>query len=395
MPDKPSIAVLPFDNLSGDVEQGYFCDGIVEDIITALSRFKSLFVIARNSSFAYKGKSPDIRQVGRELGVRYVLEGSVRKAGNRLRITAQLIDAASGAHSWADRFDGALDDVFDLQDQVTARVVGAIAPTMEQSEIERAKRKPTEQLDSYDLFLKGMALAYRRSTQADAQKFFRQAVEKDPDFAIAHAMISYVSLMRLGDTGSLSHEEREEALKSAEHAARLAPDDASVLARAAHVFAYIGHDYTRSASMAERAITLNPNLAAAWYSRGWIAVMRAEPERAMQSFAQMQRLSPLDPLRGGALFGEAFAYWFDGKYSEGCIVATEAVNVGTNAHSLVSFILNAIPNGRAVDARDAATRLLNLHPTFRLADAHRAFPMQKAEWRNRVEVALREAGIPE
>jgi len=395
LPDKPSIAVLPFDNLSGDVEQTYFCDGIVEDIITALSRFKSLFVIARNSSFTYKGKAVDIKQVGRELGVRYVLEGSVRKAGNRVRITGQLIEAASGAHVWADKFDGALDDVFDLQDQVTTRVVGAIAPTIEQSEIERAKRKPTEQLDSYDLFLKGMALAYRRSTQTDAQNFFRRALEKDPDFAVAHAMVSYVSLMRLGDSGALSHEERDEALKSAEHAARLAPDDASVLARVAHVFAYIGHDYTRSASMAERAITLNPNLAAAWYSRGWISVMRVEPERALESFAQMQRLSPLDPLRGGALFGAAFAYWFEAKYSDGCIVATEAMNVGTNAHSLVSFILNALPNGRAVDARDAATRLLELHPNFRLADAHRAFPMQKAEWRNRVEATLREAGIPE
>jgi len=201
--------------------------------------------------------------------------------------------------------------------------------------------------------------------------------------------------MRLGDSGALSHEEREEALKSAETAARLTPDDASALARAAHVFAYIGHDYTRSASMAERAITLNPNLAAAWYSRGWISVMRVEPERALESFAQMQRLSPLDPLRGGALFGEAFAYWFEAKYSEGCIAATEAVNVSTNAHSLVSFILNAIPSGRATDARDAAARLLKLHPSFRLSDAHRAFPIQKVEWRNRVEVALREAGIPE
>ena len=160
LPDKPSIAVLPFQNMSGDPEQEYFADGIVEDIISALSRFKSLFVIARNSTFAYKGKSLDIRQVGRELGVRYVLEGSVRKAGGRVRITGQLIDSATGAHLWADRFEGSLDDIFELQDQVTASVVGAIAPKLDEAEIERARRKPVENLDAYDLFLRGLAVGY-------------------------------------------------------------------------------------------------------------------------------------------------------------------------------------------------------------------------------------------
>src|SRR5215510_819499 len=158
MPDKPSIAVLPFNNMSGDAEQEYFADGIVEEIITALSRFHGLFVIARNSSFAYKGRAVDVKQVGRELGVRYVLEGSVRKAGSKVRITGQLIDASSGAHLWADRFDGALEDIFELQDQVTASVVGAMAPKLEQAEMERAKRKPTERLDAYDYYLRGMAI---------------------------------------------------------------------------------------------------------------------------------------------------------------------------------------------------------------------------------------------
>src|SRR5215472_7187525 len=189
LPDKPSIAVLPFTNLSGDPEQEYFADGMVEDIITGLSRFRWLFVIARNSSFTYKGRAVDVKQVGRDLGVRYLLEGSVRKSANRVRIAGQLIDASSGAHLWADRFDGALEDVFELQDQVTANVVGAIAPRLEQAEIERARRKPTESLDAYDLYLRGLANFYKwtREANAEALRLFYKAIELDPDFPAAYA----------------------------------------------------------------------------------------------------------------------------------------------------------------------------------------------------------------
>jgi TolB-like protein/class 3 adenylate cyclase len=189
LPDKPSIAVLPFTNMSGDPEQDYFADGMVEDIITALSRFKALFVIARNSSFTYKGRAVDVKQVGRELGVRYVLEGSVRKAANRVRITGQLVDAATGAHLWAERFDGGLGDVFDLQDQVTENVVGAIAPAVEKAEIERAKRKPTESLDAYALYLRGLASYYQfgsRQANDEALRLFNSAIELDVDFASAY-----------------------------------------------------------------------------------------------------------------------------------------------------------------------------------------------------------------
>jgi TolB-like protein len=188
LPDKPSIAVLPFQNMSGDPEQDYFADGIVEEIITALSRFRQLFVIARNSSFTYKGRSVDVKQVGRELGVRYVLEGSVRKAGNRVRITGQLIDASSGGHLWADRFDGDLEDIFDLQDKITGSVVGAIAPKIEQSEIERAKRKPTGDLVAYDYYLRAIASLYpwTRESNDEALRLFYRAVELDPDFASAY-----------------------------------------------------------------------------------------------------------------------------------------------------------------------------------------------------------------
>ena len=199
LPDKPSIAVLPFQNMSGDSEQEYFADGMVEDIITALSRFKSLFVIARNSSFTYKGKAIDIRNVGRELGVRYVLEGSVRKAGNRVRITAQLIEAATNRHLWADKFDGALEDVFDLQDRVTSAVVGLIAPRLEMAEIERARQKPTEKLDSYDHYLRGMTAVYRRSSEA--YDLFKKAIERDPDYAAAHAMLAWSLLIQQAISG--------------------------------------------------------------------------------------------------------------------------------------------------------------------------------------------------
>jgi TolB-like protein len=194
LPDKPSIAILPFANLSSDPEQEYFADGMVDDIITALSRFKSLFVIARNSSFTYKGRAVDVKQVGRELGVRYVLEGSVRKAANRVRITGQLVDTATGAHLWADRFDGGLGDIFDLQDQVTESVVGAIAPAVEKAEIERAKRKPTESLDAYTLYLRGLARSYQfgnRQVNDEALRLFNSAIELDPDFAAAYGRAAH------------------------------------------------------------------------------------------------------------------------------------------------------------------------------------------------------------
>jgi len=198
LPDRPSIAVLPFQNMSGDVEQEYFADGVVEEIITALSRFSRLFVIARNSSFKYKGLAVDVKQIGRELGVRYILEGSVRKAAQRVRITGQLVDAANGAHLWAERFDGALEDVFDLQDRVAASVAGAIAPKLEQAEIERAKRKPTESLIAYDYFLHGMENAYQntRETVSEALQLFSRAIELDPSFAAAYGMAASCYMLR-------------------------------------------------------------------------------------------------------------------------------------------------------------------------------------------------------
>ena len=313
LPDKPSIAVLPFQNMSGDPEQEYFADGMVEDIITALSRFKSLFVIARNSSFTYKGKSVDIKQVGRELGVRYVLEGSVRKAGSRVRITGQLIEAATGRHLWADKFDGALEDVFALQDQMTTSVVGLLAPTLEQAEIERAKHKPTDKLDSYDFYLRGMALA-NKSRHPEARELFRKAFEQDPEFGAAYAMAAWTLLRQQASGGiPLTAEMGTEAIRLANLGSRFANDDAFALPRSGHVLAYLAHEYDRGASMVEQAVALNPNHAIAWFSRGWVSLMCGEAERAIESFDRMIRLSPLDPLRIGAWTGSSFASFHLGR----------------------------------------------------------------------------------
>ncbi len=274
LPDKPSIAVLPFNNMSGDPEQDYFADGMVEDIITALSRFKALFVIARNSSFTYKGRAVDVKQVGRELGVRYVLEGSVRKAANRVRITGQLVDTATGAHLWADRFDGGLDDIFDLQDQVTESVVGAIAPAVEKAEIERAKRKPTESLDAYALYLRGLAKLYQfgnRQANDEALRLFNSAIELDPDFASAYGRAAFCYAgAKVNGWISDTANEIAEVTRLAQRAVELGKDDAIALAASGWALAYVVRDLEGAAGLIDRALVLNSNLAEAWFCGGWV-----------------------------------------------------------------------------------------------------------------------------
>jgi TolB-like protein/class 3 adenylate cyclase len=396
LPDKPSIAVLPFQNMSGDPEQEYFADGMVEDIITALSRFKSLFVIARNSSFAYKGKPVDIKTVGRELGVRYVLEGSVRKAAGKVRITGQLIDAATGAHLWADKFDGALEDVFGLQDQVTASVVGLIAPKLEQAEIERARQKPTDSLDSYDFYLRGMACLNSRKPLAEARQFFSKAFQQDPEYAAAYAMAAW-TLLRQQATGGvpLTPEMRADAIELARQGSRVGSDDAFALALSGHVLTYIGHEYDRGAAMVEQAVALNPNLGVAWHSRGWVSLMCGEAERALESFDRMIRLSPLDPLRVGAWTGSSFALFSLQRYEEGCATAMKSLQVLVDAHTLGAYIVNAINAGRTAEAEEAVGQLLARQPDFRASYAQSAFPIRSPDQRQRLTTSLREAGLPE
>lgn len=296
LPDKPSIAVLPFQNMSGDPEQEYFADGMVEDIITALSRFKSLFVIARNSSFTYKGKAVDIKQVGRELGVRYVLEGSVRKAGGRLRITGQLIEAATGAHLWADRFDGPLGDIFDLQDKITSSVVAAIGPHLEQAEIDRSERKPTESLDAIDLYYRALQALYRVSRDENeyALKLAQEAIALDPNFAGAYGVALACYVQRRNEAW-ISADDVSEGKRLAVRAVELGADDAFTLSLAAHFWGAVLKEAETSATMSDRALILNPNLPYAWRYRGWCSVYLGQHESALEQFNHAIRLNPLDP----------------------------------------------------------------------------------------------------
>src|SRR5262252_4276295 len=282
LPDKPSLAVLPFQNMTGDPEQDYFVDGIVEEITTAISRLPWLFVINRNSSFTYKGRAVDVKQVARELGVRYVLEGSVRKAANRVRITGQLIDTASGAHIWADRFDGALDDIFELQDQIASRVVGAIEPKLRQAEIERASRKPTANLTAYDLYLRAMAQSYRFTAEgvAEAVVLARQALAIDPFYAPAAAMVGWCrALQRIQGWRALSDDDIGEACHLARQALEAERDDAETIWQAAFTL-----------------FRLAGEAADAWLFRGNIQALRNQPEAAIEAVERARRLSPFDPL---------------------------------------------------------------------------------------------------
>jgi adenylate cyclase len=327
LPDKPSIAVLPFQNMSGDPEQEYFADGMVEEITTALSRNKQLFVIAWNSSFAFKGRVVGIKQVARDLGVRYVLEGSVRKSDNRIRITGQLIDAASGAHLWADRYDGALEDIFELQDQVAASVVGAIAPSVTQAEIERAKRKPTSSLDAYDYYLRGLAAhwQYTRDGTDQAVGLYEQAVALDPQFALAYAALAAgLNQRKVWGWSTDPAADASRAIAYAKSALRLGRQDPLVLVQSALVLLFSSDEVELADSLLEDAIRLDPNGMPGWLWRGWAKTMLGDHQTAIDYFQRALRLSPFDPRIFAAQTGMAYAYFFLGNYDEGLKSAAEA-----------------------------------------------------------------------
>jgi TolB-like protein len=400
LPDKPSIAILPFTNLSSDPEQEYFADGVVEDIITGLSRSKSLFVIARQSTFTYKGKAVDIKQVGRELGVRYALEGSVRKAGNRLRITGQLIDAATGVHLWAHRFEGGLEDIFDLQDQMTASVVGAIAPRLQQAEIERAKRKPTESLDAYDYYLRGMASFYlwTREGMSEALRMFYRAIELDPDFAAAHGMAAWCYGARKSYCWMNDRvQEIAETARLARRAVELGRDDAAALSAGGYTLAYVVGDLDDGAAFIDRALALNPNLAAAWYHSGVARNWLGEPDSAIERLARAMRLSPLDPLIGWMQVATAHAHVFAGRYDVASSWAEMALR--DRPDHLNALRIAAASNalaGRLEQAQKALARLRELDPARRVSNLRDTMgPYRRPEDVARYEEGLRRAGLPE
>jgi len=319
LPDNPSIAVLPFANMSGDPEQDYFADGMVEEIITALSRIRWLFVIARNSSFTYKGQAVDVKQVGRELGVRYVLEGSVRKGGNRVRITAQLIEAETGAHLWADRFDGSLDDVFELQDRIAISVAGVIEPALQAAEVRRSSVRPTSDLTAYDLYLRALANFpwFGKRQMAGATELFEQAVAIDPDFAPALAWAAVChTRFRLDGYAEDPETSRRKAKSLADRALARAGGDPGVLANVAIT---LGDDenaeITSAIALIDQSLALNPSSARAWFISGLLRVLAGECDEAIKHVETCLRLSPRDPV-GVPLYIMGSAYFFSRRFAE-------------------------------------------------------------------------------
>jgi adenylate cyclase len=399
LPDKPSIAVLPFNNMSGDPEQEYFADGIVEEIITALSRMRWLFVIARNSSFTYKGRAVDVKQVGRELGVRYVLEGGVRKAASRVRITAQLIDAVTGVHLWAERFEGALNDIFDLQDQVTMNVVGAIAPKLQEAEIDRAKHKPTQSLDAYDYYLRGVAALHRRTREAndEALRLFYKAIKLDPDFSSAYSMAAWCYSRRKASRWMTDRvTETSETERLARRVGELGREDAVALSTSGFTLAYVVGDLDHGVAFIDRALLLNTNLAAAWTFSGWVRIYLGEHEVALEHFAHSMRLSPLDPFVSAAQNGIALVHLCAGRYDEASSWAEKALREDPNYHpALRVFAASNALAGRLEDAQKAVARLREIDPTFRVSDLRDLTGLRRPVDFARYAEGLRKAGLPE
>jgi TolB-like protein len=399
LPDRPSIAVLPFVNLSGDPEQDYFADGVVEDIITALSRIRWLFVIARNSSFTYKRQAVDVRQVSRELGVRYVLEGSLRRTANRVRITAQLVDATTGAHISADRFDGMLDDIFELQDQVASSVVGAITRELERVEIERAKRKPTDSLDAYDYYLRGMANLHRGTREAidEALPLFHEAIRLDPEYASARGMAAWCHFWRKVNGWMVDcPREIAEGIRLARRAAELGKDDAVALTRSGHALAHLAGDLDAGIALLDRALVLDSNLAAAWFLGGFLRAWTGQPDGAIEYFERAMRLSPLDPESYRMQAGMAVAHLFAGRFDTASSWAEKAFR-GLPSFLMVVGIIAASHAlaGRMDEAQRAMRHLRALDPTLRVADLADWLPIRRPEDLAILADGLRRAGLPE
>ncbi len=313
LPDKPSIAVLPFQNMSGDREQEYFADGMVEEIITALSRIRWLFVIARNSSFTYKGQAADVKRVGRELGVRYVLEGSVRKGGSRVRITAQLIEAESGAHLWADHFDGSLEDVLDLQDQVAISVAGVIEPALRAAEIRRAVDRPRHDPTAYELYLRARRAnyAWEKQDYMDALDRLSAVIKQAPAYGPALAISAWyhMALYGSGWTDDLEAS-RQRAISLGRRAIRNASDDAETLGRAAYVLAACGEDIDAATALMDRSLQINPSFADGWRWSGWLRLWAGcSPDIAIDHLERALRLDPRDP-RGETSLPKGIAHFF-------------------------------------------------------------------------------------
>ena len=397
LPDKPSIAVLPFANLSGDPEQDYFADGIVEDIITGLSRIKWVFVIARNSSFAYKGKAIDMKVVGHELGVRYVLEGSVRKSLNRVRITAQLVDTATGMQIWADRYDRGLDDIFAVQDELTISVVGVIEPTLRQAEIERARRKRPDSLDAYDLYLRALPFAFTAMPHdADqALALLEKAIESEPDYAAAHAIIAWCHEQRYL-RGGLHEDTKQAALRHARKAIALGSDDAAALATAAFVVAVVDSDFETATAAFDRSFALSSSSALALGFSSIVRAWKGDDALAVEHAGRAIRLSPFDSLLYIPYIGLAYAHFAAARFDDAAVAAGRASQSNpqfTMPHALHAAALANL--GRHAEAMAEVGRLRELEPDLTVDTAIRSARYVDPATIADLGDALRRAGLPE
>ncbi len=396
LPDKPSIAVLPFENMSGDPEQEYFADGMVEEIITALSRFKWLFVIARNSSFTFKGQAVDVKDVGRRLGVRYVLEGSVRKASGKVRIAGQLIDAVTGAHIWADRFERDLTDVFALQDEVTVAVVSAIQPKLLQTEIAMATRRRPENLTAYDLFLRAMQQFHLATCEglAEAIRLAHRALELDPRSGRAASLAGFCHMDNvLWGYAADPQLDRKEAVRLCRLALSLDDGDPDTLAWAAVISAYMVGDCEGGVELADRAVALNPNSFSAWLGRGWVYRIAGLQEEAGRGFKLAMRMSPVDPLLHRALVGMGMAFIELRRFDEAILAGEKARRQNPSYSAAYRCLASAFAHlGRDAEAREAAARVLELDPAFTLSGWIARGGQSKAKL---LIEGLRKAGLPE
>jgi TolB-like protein len=399
LPDGPSIAVLPFANLSGDKEQEYFADGIVEDIITALSRIKSFFVIARNSSFTYKGKTVDVKQVAHELGVRYVLEGSVRKSGNKVRITAQAIDGANGTHVWADSFDGALEDIFNLQDRITASIVAAIEPNLQIAEMGRLKQKPPANFDAYDLLLRAWQLWYEYTEESLAAAIvcLKKALIIDPNYAPAMAMTANcLAYRRLQGWTQDYTAETTEGLRLASRAVELIKDDSQVLIWAALAYMQLAMDSPRAKELAYRALFLNPNAATAMTLAANLETYSANPTKALELLRRAERLNPRDPRAWIRSYGMSAAHFVEGRFDEAASWAQQSLAENSRfAPALRTRAASLAKMGHRDKATEAVREMLKLEPELTLSKFRtRAMFYEESVW-NKFADGLRLAGLPE
>jgi len=399
LPDKPSLVVLPFQNMSGDPEQEYFVDGMVEEITTAIARLPWLFAIARNSAFTYKGRAVDVKQVAQELGVRYVLEGSVRKAGNRVRIAGQLIDTTTGAHIWAARFDGALDDIFELQDQVASSVAGAIEPKLRQSEIERASRKPSANLTAYDLYLRALAQSYRYTDEAFAEAVVlaREALAIDPSYTPAAAMVGWCRMLqRTQGWGALSDEDTGEACRLARQALEAARDDAETIWQAALTLFFLAGEAAMAAAALDRAMALNPNSANAWLARGIIHAWRNQPEAAIEAIERARRLSPFDPYTFRNAYNLAIAHLAARRFEQAIEWADRALHDQPRTVTAMRVKVAALAHlGQLDEARAELSRMLAIDPKLTIAGFLGSAHYQAPEVLELYVTGLRLAGLPE